>query len=169
MTDAPTDIVVADFTIVIDGREKAPWQFKSINANRGGRNHKVVVKTKYKHLVTGDYSIEGYEDKIAIERKSKEDAYGTFGGGREQFERELGRLQKMDLAAVIIESEWSDLMLYPPARSKMRPRSVLGSVLAWSQDFAPVTFWCVPGKLFAEKVCFRMLSRWWRKREESDT
>jgi ERCC4-type nuclease len=46
----------SDFTIIIDTREQHPWAFD---------NH-VTAKRK---LDTGDYSIEGLEDLLCIERK----------------------------------------------------------------------------------------------------
>ena len=45
-----------DFTIIIDTREQQPWVFEQY----------VVANKK---LDTGDYSIEGYENIFAIERK----------------------------------------------------------------------------------------------------
>jgi len=45
-----------DFTIIIDTREQQPWRFEQyVTANR--------------KLDTGDYSIEGLEDILCIERK----------------------------------------------------------------------------------------------------
>lgn len=44
------------FTIIIDTREQIPWEFGYHN----------TAKMK---LDTGDYSIQGYEDIIAIEQK----------------------------------------------------------------------------------------------------
>ncbi len=49
-------VIENGFTIVIDSREQRPYQFPG-----------AVVKT----LPTGDYSIVGLTDRVAIERKSK--------------------------------------------------------------------------------------------------
>ena len=37
-------------------------------------------QVKVATLPTGDYSIEGLEDQVTIERKSLADAFGTIGG-----------------------------------------------------------------------------------------
>ena len=46
-----------DFTIIVDTREQHPWIFKEFT-------------TAKRKLDTGDYSIEGLEDKLCIERKN---------------------------------------------------------------------------------------------------
>jgi len=108
------------FTIIVDTREQLSYDFQ-------GYPCKVI----WRGLKTADYSILGYEDQIAIERKSKEDLYGSFGGGRERFEREFKRLSKFEYAALVIEASLKDILV-PPELSRMSPRSVIQSVLSWS-------------------------------------
>jgi len=138
--------------IVIDTREQLPYDFKNIDP---------PPATIRKALASGDYSLEGYENDIAIERKTKSDAYGTFGKGRARFERELERLSKYEFAAVVIESEWLDLIRNMPARSRLNPKTIFVSVIAWSQRFG-VHFFTVPGRAFAEKLTFRLLERFYK-------
>lgn len=45
-----------DITILVDTREQTPWEF----------SHYSTAKQK---LDTGDYTVSGLEDKLAIERK----------------------------------------------------------------------------------------------------
>ena len=66
--------------IIIDTREQKPLAFNKSKAIEG------VIKKK---LDVGDYSIEGYEDKIAIERKSPGDLFGSLFGGHKRFQKEL--------------------------------------------------------------------------------
>lgn len=162
-----TDFTVSPFKILVDSREKAPWHFRSLRANASDGGEPILVRTEYACLQTGDYTIEGCESQIAVERKSKADAYGTFGGGRARFERELERLDAMDFAAVIIESEWSSLMLNPPALSKLLPLTIFRSVIAWEQRYPTIHWWPCPGKRFAEKTCYRILERWWKENQET--
>jgi len=83
-----------EYVIKIDSREQKPlWNIGS--------------KVVYGKLDTGDYSIEGYENKIAIERKSLIDLFGTLGSGHARFKKELGRALKLDYFAIVVEGSYS--------------------------------------------------------------
>jgi ERCC4-type nuclease len=80
--------------IIIDSREQAPLDFKD---------------SKIKKLNAGDYSIEGYEDKIAIERKSAGDIFGTLGKGHKRFKKELERVKEYDYFGIYIEDSFENI------------------------------------------------------------
>ena len=141
---------------IVDTREQRPYDFACITPPPA-----VEVAT----LGAGDYSLKGFEDQVAIERKSLSDAFGTFGAGRKRFERELERLAKLKYAAVIIESDWDTIVLRPPARSQLPPKTMVSSIAAWSQRYQ-VHFWTCPNRAFAEKYTFRLLERFWKDREK---
>ena len=84
------------FTILYDDRENNHWQFLS---NRW--------TMKKKRLKTGDYSIEGFEDVVAIEKKSGfEELFANLTGKeRPRFERFLRRLSKYPIKCIIVEDE----------------------------------------------------------------
>ena len=148
------------FVVVIDTREQAPFAFEGITGDRG---RVLEIATSRAGLKTGDYSIRGLEDVIAVERKSKVDLYGTVGRGRKRFERELERLAAMGAPAVVLECDLASL-LHPPGRSKVSPSSVLNSLIAWSvRHRLPV--WPCPDRRFAEIVTFRLLQHYWAERE----
>ena len=63
------------FKIVIDTREQTPWTFPK---------EKKPVETIRKKLDVGDYSVEGYEHLITIERKSLNDMFGTYSNIEKQ-------------------------------------------------------------------------------------
>lgn len=142
--------------IIVDTREQKPYDFACIVPRPA-----VEVAT----LGAGDYSLKGFEDQVAIERKSLIDAFGTFGNGRKRFERELERLAKLRFAAVIIEADWDTIVLRPPARSQLQPKTVVSSIAAWCQRYQ-VHFWTCPNRAFAEKYTFRLLERFWKDREK---
>lgn len=86
-------------TIIEDTREQTPladWP-EGIAVERGT-------------LHTGDYSIRGWENCFAVERKSLADFAGTMMGGYEahserpkkRFNRELERMRHLDCAAVVV-------------------------------------------------------------------
>lgn len=107
--------------IIVDTREQRPWEFP---------DHNVKVRA----LPAGDYSLAGYEDRFAIERKSLADLVGTITTGRDRFLRELRSLRRFDFAAIIVEATWEDV---EDARymSGATPQSIVGSLLAFQMDF----------------------------------
>lgn len=110
----------SELVIAIDSREKRPYKFESLS--------KVVS------LKTGDYSIVGFENIIAIERKSKADLFMSFGKNRERFERECKRLSEIRYAGIVVESTWGNLSR-PPRYSKMNPLAVKNSLISWSLKY----------------------------------
>lgn len=165
--------VVCDFTIIVDTREQAPWQFAGMKCDSKKKYRPLIVPTERMGLPTGDYSIVGHHDAIAIERKSPADAFGTFTNDRERFERELVRLQAMThFACVIIECELSELVEGPKSplksetHSKVIGKTVYRSILAWQQRFRGVHWFLAPGRQAAERLAFRMLERYWVDRME---
>ena len=87
--------------IVIDTREQLPLDF---------RRSKVVEDVLYQTLKTGDYSIEGYECAIAIERKSPSDLFSTLGKGHKRFKKELERAQELDYFAILVERPFTEIL-----------------------------------------------------------
>jgi DNA excision repair protein ERCC-4 len=110
--------------ILIDSREQRPYALP---------NSRVAT------LATGDYSIEGHDDKIAVERKSLEDLYGCFGQSRDRFERELERLAKFPYPAIVVEATLA-AVLDGTQFSKVHPHSAVGSLLAWGTRYR-IPFW----------------------------
>lgn len=138
--------------IIQDTREQAPYSFNCIIPPPA-----VEVAT----LVSGDYSVKGLTDRVAVERKSLIDCFGTFGQGRERFERELERLAQMRFAAVVIEAPWSTIILQPPRRSKLNPKTIHASIVAWQIRYQTIHFWTCPNRDFAERTTYRLLKRFW--------
>lgn len=114
-----------EITIVIDSREQRGYEYRG-----------AVVKA----LRSGDYSIEGLEDRVAIERKSKSDAFNSLGRNRGRFEREIQRLACYQFGALVIEASLADF-LRPPPFSQMSARSAARSLLAWSVKYRLPVFW----------------------------
>ena len=129
--------------IIIDTREQKSYSFSSITPHPPT----TIIRT----LKTGDYSLDGFDiSGITLERKSLSDLFGSLGKGRKRFVKELERMAEFDYAAVIIEAEWSTVIRHPPTRSKLNPKSVYSSIIAWQQRYG-IHFWCCPGRAFAEK------------------
>ena len=157
--DAP---ILIPFRIVIDTREKTPFHFVGLRGDAREKRRPLQVPTVVRGLPSGDYSIEGYETQLAIERKSLADLYGTIAQGRDRFERELGRLNGMEFAAIVIEADWQSIINGPPKYTKLPPKIVFRSIIAWMQRFKGV-HWCpMNGRRLAEVWTFRHLERFWK-------
>lgn len=164
----PDAVAVAPFTVVIDTREQLPWDFAGIpaDAHQGGDPAGcVVVPVVVGTLGAGDYSVQGWESRVAVERKSAADLVGTIGQGRDRFERELERLAVMDFATVVVEAELSELKLNPPPHSQLQFKTITRSVQAWQQRYPRVHWMFLPGRRAAMLWGYRVLERWVKERE----
>lgn len=103
--------------IVVDTREKTPWTFEA---------QSFVTTTRAK-LDAGDYSLAGFEHRVAVERKSLDDWVNTVLRDRARFYRELERLRAYELRWVVIEATVEDIYRNR-SRSSVSPASVLGFV-----------------------------------------
>lgn len=154
--------------VIADTREQHPYQFAGLKADARQGGGPLVIEVRRATLATGDYSLAGFEGRVAVERKSLADLYGTLGRGRERFKRELARMNEMETARVVVEAEWSVVIGRPPPRSRLNPKTVFRSVLAWTERFPRVHWFFAPGRAFAEVVTFRTLERFYRDRREAD-
>lgn len=148
--------------VIVDQREKLPYSFAGLrtDARQGRRPLGIAVEVAY--LKTGDYSLAGYEDRLAVERKSLKDLYGTVGGHRDRFERELSRLNEMECATVIVEAELSEILTSPPPEAGLLPKCLFRSVLAWQQRFRGVHWIFAVDRDMGEATTFRVLERFYR-------
>ena len=139
-------MVKAEFSIVQDTQEKKPRLFP---------DRDVVIKK----LKTGDYSIEGFEDRISIETKAVGDIIGTCDfKNRDRFKRELERAMDFDFFAILIDGTEEDVRdacakLYKrqfgqwtakarrgikcrkPMRPEVRFAGIIGSLKSWRSTF----------------------------------
>lgn len=164
-------VKASPFTVVIDTREGAPFSFHNIPALPESQNKVLAVTIRRRCLATGDYSVEGYTDRVCVERKSLADLYGSLGGKgghrRELFEAEHQRMQGIQLwggiAAVVIESSIHEAMTEPPNfASGVSPNSVLGTALAWQSKYGIPWIWA-GSRLWAEVTTYRLLDLAWRQ------
>lgn len=156
--DPDTEVSVCPFRIIVDTREQAPWHFLEMPG------YQVVPIITSRCLQTGDYSIENLEERIAIERKSVSDFYGSIGSGRERFEREMERLAKFEFAAVVIEGDWQQLLIDRPQSIRMSPAAASGTIAAWSIRYGVHFFPCM-SRRHAELWAFRLLHQFWRQQQ----
>ena len=87
------------FTIIIDTREQQPWTFSS-------------YVTASQKLDTGDYSIEGLEHLLCIERKKSASEFAN-NIIESRFKDVIMRMSNMKYSFLLLEFDLEDLLVYP--------------------------------------------------------
>lgn len=119
-----------NYTIIIDTREQQPWSFK---------HHSVASKK----LDAGDYSLEGFENILAIERKKSvcEIANNIV---ESRFKDALERLGQLKYSFLLLEFDLDKVLNYPigstlPKRlwdkTKITPVFLLKNILDWQLKY----------------------------------
>ena len=86
-----------DFRIIVDTREQQPWSFEDYS-------------TSIAKLDTGDYSIEGLEEIICIERKkSVSEVANNITESR--FKDVINRLKEIKYPFVLLEFDLNDVLI----------------------------------------------------------
>ena len=153
------------YAIIIDSREQSPFDFRDLPADKKEGGGYIIVQTKRQALRTGDYSIEGMEERISIERKSIEDLFNCVGNDRDRFERQLMRLNELEKPFLVVEADWARIAK-GCVHSKLQPKTVIRSVIAWQMNYFPkVHWWFCSGKREAELCTFRILDRFWKTKD----
>jgi len=112
--------VLPNYTVIRDTREKENhgWIFRANDHPK--RRPPFCLGMVDQCLKTGDYSMVGYEDIFAIERKrNMSELWGNYDSAtkrKENFEEELGRMKDMPFAYLLIETSMTSdhLSLTPP-------------------------------------------------------
>jgi ERCC4-type nuclease len=146
--------------IVHDQREKKPWSLPGVD-------------TAAVHLETGDYTVEGFEDRFAVERKSLNDLATSLGANRSRFESEIRRAQSMDEFVVLVEGSRADIEDHQ-YYSNIHPNAVLGTTEKWPYKYGTLEFvWTgenedgervrdqAEARTHAAQECLRLLDRWY--------
>ena len=134
--------------ILKDTREQAPYLFDRWN-----------IKTQETGLTTGDYSILGFSDKIAIERKTLNDLISCLmDKQRERFEKELTRGRSYELFVVVIEANLFQIS-NKNYHSVMNPDAVLQSIIAFHVRYG-VPFLFAGDRSGGEYMTFSLLSKY---------
>jgi DNA excision repair protein ERCC-4 len=116
--------------IIVDTREQEPYSFDPRLA--------AIVR---RALPAGDYSVEGLEERVAVERKSLDDFVSTVIHSRKRFREELRKLGGYRAACVVVEAGLVDIF-EKRYRGGARTNAVLGSALSIILDFGVPVFFC---------------------------
>ena len=88
-----------NFTIIVDTREQQPWTFDN-------------YAKAHKKLDTGDYSVEGLEHLLTIERKKSSSEFAT-NIVESRFKDVVMRLSQFKYSFLLLEFNLEDLLIYP--------------------------------------------------------
>lgn len=171
-------MILPSYQMIRDTREQKGhgWSFGEHHPERRPpRCDGMVINT----LKTGDYSMVGYTDLLAIERKADfAELWGNYSAQkRPAFEAEMERMSKLKYAYIIIESTLNpDIMeLSPPQFAKGVPgksmiRWLMSVSVKYGVHIIPAG---VCGKQIAQMICEEVVraekDRWvpQKKKEKS--
>lgn len=131
--------------IIVDTREQTPFTFDGIETVPGT-------------LQSGDYSLKGFQEHVAIERKTLADLVSCTTTGRQRFKHELHRLRGFHTSAVIIEATVAEVIQHK-YRSRTAPESVLGSCASWQVRYGVPFIWAGS---YGARYCAAILRNYYR-------
>jgi len=137
--------------IVIDSREQRPYSFSAWPD----------VKVLQGSLQTGDYSLAGLTDRVALERKSLDDLAGTLTAGRERFAAECQRGRGLDLFGLVIEGSLDDILGHN-YQSRVLPQSLVQTLAAWSVRYG-FSVWFAGNRQGGELMVHSLLAKYLRE------
>ena len=111
-------------------------------------------------LESGDYSIQGFENSIGIERKNLSDLYISLGKDRPRFTKELKRLVEYEWKGLVIE-DTEDETLTPQSYSGMNVNSVYGSLVSMQVHYG-LHIYYAKNKHNAEAWTLNCLVQWYK-------
>lgn len=119
------------FVIIKDTREsnRKIYNFKNFNDI-------VIIKDK---LEVGDFSLQGFENQIMIERKTLNDLCISVGVEHDRLKAEMERAVQ-PLKLILIEGNLSDI-INENYRSDIHPHSILGTLMAWAIEYNLIPIW----------------------------
>lgn len=144
--------------IIEDSREQSPLDFGGM---RG-------ISSVRQGLKTGDYSIQGYEDKICFERKSVADLVGTLIRGHERFLREMERMKNFEVKYILVEHSATKVFLYCERHGwEYKFDTIIQSLLAYAYHYQIRVRFCKDRADMAKYIVTKS-KEFLKEREETD-
>jgi DNA excision repair protein ERCC-4 len=147
----PVELKPEHVVALIDTREQNPLDVSPLQICPGT-------------LATGDYSVVGLENFVAIERKSAEDMLACIGRERERFDREIQRLLAFPIRAIVVEAGWQ-FFERGEWRGNVTPNAAIGSLLGWIAAGVPIVMAYDHSRAgrFVSRILFTAARRRWRE------
>ncbi len=134
--------------VLVDTREKYPFDFSQFK--------NWIAGEKRTALKTGDYSIEGMENLLVLERKTLSDLITTVIQHRERFFKLCEKMTKYRWRALLIEASYEDIKSpydYEKYNTLAHPNAVSGTLDALEARYGiPVIYTSLYRPLAEEKA-----------------
>ena len=149
--------------VLVDTREREPFSLAEDHPGWIGGERRATLKT-------GDYSIEGMQDVLALERKSMVDAIQSTMAGRARFIRSCERLATFRWKAILVEATYEDMKSFYGALdgelvSEAHPNAVCGTLDAIEAKFGIPILYTSRLRFLATEKAASWLSKhftyWW--------
>ncbi|MDM7986626.1 MAG: ERCC4 domain-containing protein [Smithella sp.] len=140
--------------VLVDTREKYPFDF------RGFKNW--IAGEKNQALKVGDYSIEGMENLLVLERKTLSDLITTVIQHRERFFKLCEKMTKYRWRALLIEASYEDIKSpydYEVYNTLAHPNAVSGTLDALEARFGIPVIYTSRYRPLAEEKAASWLSK----------
>jgi ERCC4-type nuclease len=148
-------------TVLVDTREKDPLPLRA--------NHPNWIQAERREtLKTGDYSIEGMEDLLALERKSLADLVACTVSYRQRFLAACARLSGFVWKAILVEATFEDIrrgITHFDIPSDVHPNAICGTLDVIEAKFGiPVIYASTVRELSTERAASwlsKHFTYWW--------
>lgn len=147
--------------VIVDSREQHPFQFLPDHRNWIGSERRFALKT-------GDYSIEGMEEFLSLERKSLADIVACTVTYRKRFLASCSRLARFRWKAILIEATFEDIKSgfeQFDIPSDVHPNAVTGTLDAIEAKFGiPIIYTSMIRPLATERAASwlsKHFTYWW--------
>ncbi|MDQ1333635.1 MAG: hypothetical protein QG552_585 [Thermodesulfobacteriota bacterium] len=138
--------------VLVDTREKTPFDFS--------RFTNWIGQVKRCKLSVGDYSVQGMEEILALERKTISDLITTVIQERPRFFRMCERLSQYRWRALILEASYEDIKSpYDDEFTVAHPNAVSGTLDALEARFGIPVIYTSSYRLLAEEKAASWLSK----------
>ena len=131
--------------VLVDSREQYPFDFD--------RFPNWIASHKKKKLSVGDYSVEGMEELLIIERKSLSDLITTLMQQRPRFFKQCEKMTQYRWRALFVEASYEDIKSPYGDYTMAHPNAVSGTLDALEAKFGiPVVYTSQYQELAEEKA-----------------
>lgn len=138
--------------VLVDSREQLPFSFSRFPNWIGGE--------KRVGLPVADYSIEGMEDILALERKSLTDLIGSLTANRPRFLAMCEKLSEYRHKALLVEATYEDIKAtYSGEWSDAHPNGISGSLDAIESRYGIHIIYTSRHRALAEERAASYLSK----------
>ena len=138
-------------TVLIDSREKSPFDFS--------RFPNWIAEVKKQKLNVGDYSVEGMEDLLVLERKTLTDLITTLIQQRIRFFSLCEKMTRYRWRGLLVEASYEDLKSPYGEYTLAHPNAVSGTLDALESRFGIPVIYTSRYRALAEEKAASWLSK----------